>query len=103
MMPLLRPLPGALLRVALLLGVGGATGLPLLAQEPPAPPARQGDAVQVEIGGGQALFSDGGELVITGTPAFFDGPQGAQRLPPLAQRLHTDFTTELFHNPFHNG
>lgn len=30
-------------------------------------------------------------LVATGTPAFFDGPQGAQRLPPLAQRLHVDF------------
>jgi hypothetical protein len=29
-------------------------------------------------------------LVITGTPAFFDGTQGAQRLPPLAQRLATD-------------
>jgi hypothetical protein len=33
-------------------------------------------------------------LVITGTPAFFDGPQGAQRLAPLAQRLHTDLTTD---------
>lgn len=33
-------------------------------------------------------------LVITGTPAFYDGQQGAQRLPPLAQRLVTDFTTE---------
>ena len=32
-------------------------------------------------------------LVITGTPAFFDGTQGAQRLPPLAQRLAADFTT----------
>ncbi|GIF65221.1 ATP-binding protein [Asanoa ishikariensis] len=31
-------------------------------------------------------------LVITGTPAFFDGNQGVQRLPPLAQRLATDFT-----------
>lgn len=39
-------------------------------------------------------------LVVTGTPAFFDGPQGAQRLPPLAQRLHTDFTTDArFDNP----
>lgn len=39
-------------------------------------------------------------LVITGTPAFFDGPQGAQRLAPLAQRLHTDFATEArFDNP----
>lgn len=30
-------------------------------------------------------------LLITGTPAFFDGPQGVQRLAPLAQRLATDF------------
>lgn len=33
-------------------------------------------------------------LVITGTPAFYDGPQGAQRLAPLAQRLATDFATD---------
>jgi mRNA-degrading endonuclease toxin of MazEF toxin-antitoxin module len=39
-------------------------------------------------------------LLITGTPAFFDGPQGIQRLPPLAQRLHVDFATEArFDNP----
>jgi hypothetical protein len=39
-------------------------------------------------------------LVITGTPAFFDGPQGVQRLAPLAQRLATDFTTDArFDNP----
>ena len=37
---------------------------------------------------------------ITGTPAFFDGPQGVQRLAPLAQRLHTDFATDArFDNP----
>lgn len=30
-------------------------------------------------------------LVITGTPSFFDGPQGVKRLPPLEQRLHVDF------------
>ena len=30
-------------------------------------------------------------LVITGTPLFFTGPQGISRLPPLAQRLATDF------------
>jgi hypothetical protein len=30
-------------------------------------------------------------VLITGTPLFFDGPQGIKRLPPLAQRLHTDF------------
>lgn len=39
-------------------------------------------------------------LVITGTPAFYDGQQGVQRLAPLAQRLATDFTTEpRFDNP----
>jgi len=39
-------------------------------------------------------------LVITGTPTFFDGRQGVQRLPPLAQRLATDFTTDpRFDNP----
>ena len=39
-------------------------------------------------------------LLVTGTPAFFDGPQGMQRLPPLAQRLATDFTTDArFDNP----
>jgi hypothetical protein len=39
-------------------------------------------------------------LVVTGTPAFFDGPQGVQRLPPLAQRLQVDFSGEVrFDNP----
>jgi hypothetical protein len=39
-------------------------------------------------------------LLITGTTAFFDGPQGIQRLEPLAQRLQVDFNTEYrFDNP----
>jgi hypothetical protein len=39
-------------------------------------------------------------LLVTGTPAFFDGSQGVQRLPPLAQRLHVDFATDArFDNP----
>ncbi|EAZ99542.1 BREX system ATP-binding protein BrxD [Marinobacter sp. ELB17] len=39
-------------------------------------------------------------LVITGTPAFFDGPMGVQRLAPLAQRLAVDFNTDArFDNP----
>ena len=39
-------------------------------------------------------------LLITGTPAFFDGPQGIGRLEPLAQRLHVDFQTDArFDNP----
>ena len=39
-------------------------------------------------------------VIITGTPSFFDSPQGIQRLPPLAQRLHVDFTGDpKFDNP----
>lgn len=39
-------------------------------------------------------------LVITGTPAFYDGPSGISRLPPLAQRLATDFSADArFDNP----
>jgi hypothetical protein len=34
------------------------------------------------------------------TPAFFEGRQGVALLPPLAQRLHTDFSTDAqFDNP----
>ncbi len=39
-------------------------------------------------------------LMITGTPAFFEGPQGVARLPPLAARLQADFRTDArFDNP----
>lgn len=39
-------------------------------------------------------------IVMTGTPAFYEGPLGATRLPPLAQRLHVDFSGEpRFDNP----
>jgi type II secretory pathway predicted ATPase ExeA len=31
-------------------------------------------------------------VLITGTPAFFEGPQGIKRLPPLEQRVHVDFS-----------
>jgi len=50
-----------------------------------------------ELAGGRfpGLF-----LVITGTPAFFTGTEGVQRLAPLAQRLHTDFRDDpRFDNP----
>lgn len=33
-------------------------------------------------------------LLITGTPAFFDGPNGVRRLAPLAQRIHVDFSAD---------
>ena len=50
---------------------------------------------EVDAGRYPGLF-----LVITGTPAFYDGPSGVPRLPPLAQRLATDFSTDpRFDNP----
>ena len=33
-------------------------------------------------------------LLITGTPAFFDGPQGIRRLAPLAQRIAVEFPAD---------
>lgn len=39
-------------------------------------------------------------LVITGTPIFFDGPQGIRKSQPLAQRLATEFQQDnRFDNP----
>ena len=39
-------------------------------------------------------------LVITGTPIFFDGPQGIKKSQPLAQRLATEFQQDnRFDNP----
>ena len=50
---------------------------------------------EVDAGRFPGLF-----LLVTGTPAFFDGQQGVQRLEPLAQRLHVDFQTDArFDNP----
>ena len=39
-------------------------------------------------------------MLITGTPQFYDGPQGVQRSAPLAQRLATSFPKDSrFDNP----
>lgn len=40
-------------------------------------------------------------VLMTGTPQFFDGPQGVRRLAPLHQRLHVDFDAAAarFDNP----
>ena len=37
-------------------------------------------------------------VLITGTTAFYEGPQGVQRLPPLAQRLHVKFDADTRHD-----
>lgn len=50
---------------------------------------------EIDSGRFQGLY-----LVLTGTPAFYDGPSGVPRLAPLAQRLATDFGTDArFDNP----
>jgi hypothetical protein len=39
-------------------------------------------------------------VLVTGTPLFFDGPQGMRRVEALAQRLHTEFGKDpRFDNP----
>lgn len=38
-------------------------------------------------------------LFTTGTAAFFDGPMGVERLPPLAQRLRVEWGDPRFDNP----
>ena len=37
-------------------------------------------------------------VLITGTPLFFTGPQGIERLEALAQRLHTEFPADPRHD-----
>jgi hypothetical protein len=85
----------------------GRSGLVLVLDEVETLQRVRGDVRERALNALRQLLDevDGGRfpglyLVITGTPAFFDGPQGVQRLLPLAQRLHTDFTTDArFDNP----
>lgn len=50
---------------------------------------------EVDAGRFPGLF-----VLITGTPAFYDGTQGVQRLPPLAARIGVDFSGDpRFDNP----
>lgn len=85
----------------------GRSGLVLVLDEVETLQRVRGDVRERALNGLRQLIDeiDGGRfpglyLVITGTPAFFDGTQGIRRLPPLAQRLHTDFTTDArFDNP----
>lgn len=85
----------------------GLAGLVLVLDEVETLQRMRGDVRDKALNALRQLIDevDGGRfpglyVLITGTPAFFDGPQGVQRLPPLAQRLHVDFTTDArFDNP----
>ena len=85
----------------------GFTGLLLVLDEVETLQRVRGDVREKSLNALRQLIDEvdagrfpGMYLLITGTPAFFDGPQGVQRLPPLAQRLQVDFATEeRFDNP----
>jgi len=91
----------------LILKDSGYSGLVLVLDEIETLQRVRGDVREKGLNALRQLIDDidGGRfpnlfLITTGTPAFFDGPQGAQRLEPLAQRLHVDFQTDpRFDNP----
>ena len=91
----------------LILKDSGFSGLVLVLDEIETLQRVRGDVREKGLNALRQLIDDidGGRfpnlyLLITGTPAFFDGPQGVQRLEPLAQRLHVDFQTDArFDNP----
>ena len=77
---------------------GGHPGLLLVLDEVETLQRVRSDARDKALNGLRQLIDEvyagrfpGLYLVITGTPAFYDGTQGVQRLAPLAQRLATDF------------
>lgn len=82
----------------------GRCGLVLVLDEVETIQRVRGDSREKSLNALRQLIDDldsgaypGLYVVITGTPQFYDGPQGVKRLPPLAQRLHTDF--DGFENP----
>lgn len=91
----------------LILKDSGYSGLVLVLDEIETLQRVRGDVREKGLNALRQLIDDidGGRfpnlyLLITGTPAFFDGPQGIRRLEPLAQRLHVDFQTDArFDNP----
>lgn len=91
----------------LILKESGYSGLVLVLDEIETLQRVRGDVREKGLNALRQLIDDidGGRfpnlyLLTTGTPAFFDGPQGIQRLEPLAQRLHVDFQTDArFDNP----
>lgn len=91
----------------LILRDSGYSGLVLVLDEIETLQRVRGDVREKGLNALRQLIDDidGGRfpnlyLLTTGTPAFFDGPQGVRRLEPLAQRLHVDFQTDpRFDNP----
>ncbi len=84
----------------------GRRGLVLVLDEVETVQRMRGDVREKSLNALRQLFDEveGGRypglyLVVTGTPAFYEGPQGVKRLPPLEQRLHVQFGAPEFDNP----
>lgn len=98
---------GFLKGLLLILRDSGFAGLVLVLDEVETLQRVRGDVREKSLNALRQFMDeiDGGRfpglyLMITGTPAFFDGPQGIQRLPPLKQRLHVEFGRDpRFDNP----
>ncbi|MBK8698035.1 MAG: BREX system ATP-binding protein BrxD [Deltaproteobacteria bacterium] len=99
---------GAFLRgMLVLLAQSGRKGLLLVLDEAETIQRMRSDVRERSLNALRQLIDDiasnsypGLYLLITGTPPFFEGPQGIKRLPPLAQRLHEDFAGDpRFDNP----
>lgn len=98
---------GALQGLLLVLRDAGHPGLLLVLDEVETLQRARGDVRDKALNALRQLVDEvdsgrfpGLYLMVTGTPAFFEGTSGAQRLPPLAQRLQVDFgTDQRFDNP----
>jgi hypothetical protein len=79
----------------------GRTGLVLVLDEVETIQRVRADSREKSLNAIRQLIDDvdagrypGLYVLMTGTPQFFDGPQGIKRLLPLEQRLHVDFSGE---------
>ena len=79
----------------------GRSGLVLVLDEVETIQRVRADSREKSLNALRALIDDlisgrypGLYVLITGTPLFFDGPQGIKRLEALAQRLHTHFPAD---------
>jgi hypothetical protein len=90
---------GFLRGLLLLLKQTGRSGLVLTLDEAETIQRMRGDVRDKSLNALRQLIDDIGAnrypglyLLVTGTPAFFDGAQGVRRLAPLAERLQADFS-----------
>ena len=90
---------GFLRGLLLLLRQTGRTGLVLTLDEAETIQRMRSDVRDKSLNALRQLIDDIGShrypglyLLVTGTPAFFEGPQGVRRLAPLAERLQADFS-----------